>query len=241
MDKEEKIIQTGNEFQLAYELAKKDYDYEEIMINLVGTDNIKKHISIINLKSIRNERDAKILVSNMINEEGIIRESVANKVSELIKDNRYKEYFQSEEIIEVIIKAINDMNPNVSRIVSGFLDKFEEQGIILNRLIEKGLKVSKDLEEYKKNDRKEKSYKKNKKQFELYWSLEGIANLRIGDIGEDLKELLRYGSLYEDYTIREKVAKIITKIEEERRDKDIKEIENKLRQDNNFYVKRYIK
>ena len=241
MDKEEKIIQTGNEFQLAYELAKKDYDYEEIMINLVGTDNIKKHISIINLKSIRNERDAKILVSNMINEEGIIRESVANKVSELIKDNRYKEYFQSEEIIEVIIKAINDMNPNVSRIVSGFLDKFEEQGIILNRLIEKGLKVSKDLEEYKKNDRKEKSYKKNKKQFELYWSLEGIANLRIGDIGEDLKELLRYGSLYEDYTIREKVAKIITKIEEERIDKDIKEIENKLRQDNNFYVKRYIK
>lgn len=241
MDKEEKIIQTGNEFQLAYELAKKDYDYEEIMINLVGTDNIKKHISIINLKSIRNERDAKILVSNMINEEGIIRESVANKVSELIKDNRYKEYFQSEEIIEVIIKAINDMNPNVSRIVSGFLDKFEGQGIILNRLIEKGLKVSKDLEEYKKNDRKEKSYKKNKKQFELYWSLEGIANLRIGDIGEDLKELLRYGSLYEDYTIREKVAKIITKIEEERRDKDIKEIENKLRQDNNFYVKRYIK
>lgn len=241
MDKREKIIQTGNEFQLAYELAKRDYDYEEIMINLVKTDNIKKHISIINLNEIRNEKDAKILVSNMINEEGIIRESVANKVSELIKDKRYNKYFQSYEIIEVIIKAVNDMNPNVSRIVSGFLDKFEEQEILLDRLIEKGLKVSKEIEEYKKNDRKEKSYKKNKKQFELYWSLEGIANLSIGVIGEDLKELLKYGSVYDDYTIREKVAKIIIKIEEKRRDKDIKEIENKLRLDNNFYVKRYIK
>ena len=87
-------------------------------------------------------------------------------------------------------------------------------------------------------ENKEKSKKNhviNKKIFHLYWCLEGLSIIIDDKIDKNVEEILKVCSDFYDYTIREKTAQILAKIKN-----PPSELLQKLKNDDNFYVKNQI-
>ena len=75
-----------------------------------------------------------------------------------------------------------------------------------------------------------------KKLFNLYWSLEALGELK-PNITKTLEDILQKTALFRDYTIREKTAMVLSLLEET--SITLEEIKTKLKNDDNFYVKRF--
>ena len=76
-----------------------------------------------------------------------------------------------------------------------------------------------------------------KKLFNLYWCLEALALIE-PKVDTELENILEQASKIRDYTIREKTAFVLSKIESS--SSKLNEIKSRLKTDDNFYVKRYI-
>lgn len=219
--------------QKAYNYCCDDFSHEELIAELSADDEIKKQLCIINLQKIDNYNDAKYLISNLTDKGGPIREVTAIKINEFMNDTEFYTYFQTEEIIDVFIKAITDINPTVSRNIIECLNKIENKKYLRQKLFEKIFLILDELKEFKEI----KSHLLNKKTFNLYWCLEALTNI-VSDIDlDDLESILSLTSTFNDYTIREKSAKILSKIEYT--NTTIKELIEKLKNDENIYVRRY--
>ena len=79
----------------AIKCCEDNYSHEDIIEVLKSDDDIKKQFCLIELKSINNQEEANILVHNLTNHSGPIRETSAFKIGELIFQNEYKKYFQT--------------------------------------------------------------------------------------------------------------------------------------------------
>ncbi len=78
-----------------------------------------------------------------------------------------------------------------------------------------------------------KNHAKNKIVFNLYWALEALYYTDCNNFTQEkLLDILNFTSGYIDYTIREKTAKILSKMNEQPSD-----LLQKLKNDKNFYVK----
>ena len=103
----------------------------------------------------------------------------------------------------------------------------------LPELIKKSLELALKVQNF---DLQEGKYKINKEVFKLYWYLETIYVFAASVNTADLKNLLNSTKSINEYTIREKTAKILSK---NFNDKDLDNIRQLLKNDTNYYVRRF--
>ena len=225
----------------AYNLTLKDYTKDEI-IDILSKDELEiKPVAIINLKSIDNDFEAKLLLRHLTGIDSRIREVVSYMLYELsIKDKTFTEYYKDENSKEILLKSILDINPNVVRNIITFIKSSETlKKELKDKIISKTNEVIKSLSVFVREDspfrenmeKSEKNHAKNKLTFNLYWLLEAISILDIDDI-ENLEDILTKTSSFLDYTIREKTAQILSKMTN-----PPEKLLRKLKNDENMYVK----
>ena len=238
MINDKNIIPFDNEIQNAFYLASKTFEYDDIIQKLKSNDNKNKAIYILNLNDIKTNDDSNLFFNHLVGYPNDIREACAFKLNEFLKgsieNNTYKLLVENENAINILSKAINDINPSICRIVIKTLKKFKKQTEFQNIITKKSLDII--------NDENiltiKKGYKINKQMFALYWNLEALCNLKL-KFNNDLNEvIIKCANMDEFYTIREKIAKIIVSNPQFNFEK-IKDIKAKLQYDSNFYVRRF--
>lgn len=225
----------NSDFNIALELSEKDSDYESIILLLQSDKIVEKQIAVLKLNEIKSKEDAKILVSNLINQDGKIREVVAFKLTELSKNPKYFDFLCNNDLFPTYLKGITDINGNICRQVVEFTntlaknDEFREYFCI-----NLPKQINSIWEEIEKLDLSSMQYVVSKRNFQLYWSLEALYNYAT-DIDANILNpiLFKTGEFY-DYTIREKTAKIVAKLD----NSELNNLKEKLKNDENYYVRR---
>lgn len=232
------IIQTDKDKSTKLNIFNMCYEYKkaDIIRILSENDDDKKILALINVKSIDNEFEAGLILSHLIEQNGRIREAASFVLSEFCPDK----FVINKKSKEIIVKGLLDINPNVVRNVIFFIEQSEIlKDDLIEHVIEKTNEILKNLSQFIKEDspylknasKNFKNHAKNKLTFNLYWLLETISILNVNKI-ENLEIILTETSRFIDYTIREKTAKILSKME-------VKppELLRKLKNDENMYVK----
>lgn len=222
-------------FNAAMKMSSEKYDYNELISFLHSEKIVEKQIAILELNGIKSKKDAQSLVSNLVGQDGKIREAVAFKINELAQNPEYIGFFSDGKIFDILLQGIMDINGNVCRQIVGgkwFTDKsFQEY--LCDKLPESIIGL---LDEIEKIDLKSKQYVISKRNFQLYWCLEALYNvIDIIDF-EKIRSIIFKTCCFHDYTIREKTAKIVAKID----NFELNELKEKLRNDENYYVRRYL-
>ena len=204
--------------------------HENIINELYNDNNLKKQLCLIELQNVKNQKEADILVYNLTEHSTPIREAASFKIYELIQKVENKNFFQTKDIIEILIKSITDINPTISRNAVEIIKYIKDKQYIYKTILKEINKTIDEIELIKKN----RSYELNKKNFKLYWFLEGLTCIsqEIEPL-EELTNILEKTAGYEDYTIREKTAKLAKALE-------LTNIINILNKDENIYVKRHL-
>jgi len=209
------------------------YSHEDIINELTLDNDIKKQLCIIELEKVNSQEEANILVSNLTQHSGPIRETTSAKILDLIVSDNYKNYFQTKEILDILTKGITDINPTVSRNVVEIIKYVEDSDYLVRNIIKEINQTFKEMEDVKKY----RSYDLNKKNFNLYWNLEALISLSNKIIlNEELVKIIEITSDINDYTIREKTAKFVYLFKE---NDLLKKIIEKLKTDENIYVSKY--
>ena len=218
----------------AVEYCAMDYTHEDLIKELSGDNELKKQFCIIQINEINNQYEADMLVYNLTDKPGPIRETASFKILELIKQNNFKHFFQKKSILDIFIKAIVDINPSVSRNIIEILPFVDDSGYLYSKIIGEILKTQIAIKDIPDN----KSYLLNKKNFNLYWNLEAITSIS-GKITADdtLFNILKNTAVSKDYTIREKTAKAAFYLS--KKNDIFIQILNLLANDTNMYVRRY--
>lgn len=208
------------------------YNYDDL-INLLNSENIKeKHFAVLELAEIRSEQDAKLLVSNLVGQDGKIREAVAFKINEFFKNPDFAKFFINEENFAVFLQGIMDINGNVCRHICT-LDCEEFNQYLSQNLSSEIDAILARIKELTN----EKQYVISKRNFQLYWCLEALYNVIDKVEFAQIKDILFATADFNDYTIREKTAKIVAKLD----NSELSELKEKLKEDENYYVRRYLK
>ncbi|MCM1265671.1 MAG: hypothetical protein NC200_05675 [Candidatus Gastranaerophilales bacterium] len=220
-------------FDKALELCSNSYSNEEL-ICFLKTGNIpEKQYAALEISELNSFDDAEIFLSNLINCDGKIREAVAQKFTELVLNETYREYFS--KFPDILAKSTIDINANISRMVIDSL-------VLLKNFDDFGKQYAKALvvyiqESFDGLDKivyKDKKYTINKQLFKLYWCLEGLNHYyQYVDINI-LEQILKRAMSLSEYTIREKAAQLLTKSDLSERLPGLTEI---LKNDSNYYVR----
>ena len=230
-----------NDFEKAYNFINKKLTNKEIRQILENGTDIEKSAVILNLIYIDNENTAELLIKNLTNQSGPVREAAAFKLSELMPD--FKQYFQNKKMLDTIINSLNDVNPNVVRFMLRTLEFIDNKLYIFNSLLEKTKKIFDEISD-KPRRGKAQEHIFTKKCFKIYWSLEAIKKIiylkydiimEDNCLREDFYELIKNLSEIGEYTIREKIAQIVNLREIE----EFSKIKELLNNDNNYFVKRH--
>lgn len=224
----------------ALEIIQKPYEKNEILSLLENGDEFEKPVAIMALENLCNKNEADLLINNLTGCDGRIREASALKISEFLRNSETAAYFFDEHSLETILNGIMDINPNVGRaLIDGIKECQPLQKLILPKLIDRILNIIEKLKAlsdtpYADNKLKNtKNHAKNKIVFNLYWALEALYYTDFNNFTQEkLLDILNFTSGYIDYTIREKAAKILSKMNEQPSD-----LLQKLKNDKNFYVK----
>ena len=224
-----------NMLNLAFKYCTEDYTHSELINELYHDDDLKKQFCLIELKKIDSQNEADAIVYNLTGKSGPVREAASFKILELIQNPEYKQFFQSNNIIDTFVKAVVDINPSVSRNmvqVIKFVDNFD---YLYEKIIEQINHTLNKMDEIKQN----RSYTTNKNNFNLYWNLEALINISNKiNADEKLLNILRITAKSNDYTIREKTAKTANKLSD--RFCTFNAILEILQDDTNIYVKKYL-
>lgn len=206
-------------------------DYEDLIGLLCCEDIKRKHFAVLELEEICSEQDAKLLVSNLVGQDGKIREAVAFKINEFFKSPDLAKFFINEDNFALFLQGIMDINGNVCRHICAL--ECEEFNQYLSQKLPS--EIDTILARIKKLEADEKQYVISKRNFQLYWCLEALCNVIDKVDFNKIKNILFATAEFQDYTIREKTAKIITKLD----NLELDELKEKLKNDENYYVRRY--
>ncbi len=229
-------IQILKEIENAALLCEKDYTRDDIfcVLRFDSVSNpeidIEKQICILKLDTILTQEEADLLAFHQTGQHGLIREACSQKINEFMKNPLCLKFFQTKEISLILLKAVNDINPNICRTIIEVLPFIEDKDYFLHNLYERFEEVFEELEKLKRSN----WY--TKKLFNLYWCLEALAVLQ-APVNERLEAVLERCSRFRDYTIREKTAMVISLLQQS--SPVIESIKEILKNDENFYVKRY--
>lgn len=230
-------ITPDENFNKAYSLLNEKHSYEDL-INMLKNGNIpERQLAALILEDIKSVADAEVVVSNLTGQDGKIREAVALKVNEFMNNQALIDYFQSEEIYGFFLHAIIDINGNVCRNIISAISNLKSNEnfckFFCPKLVTQALDI---LDKIKDFHFQEGKYKVNKEVFKLYWYLETIYEFSDFINFSKLKEIIILSAAINEYTIREKAAKILTK---NFVDDDLEKTKNSLKSDKNYYVRRY--
>ena len=219
----------------AVKYCEENFLHEDIINILYTDDDLKKQLCLIELSKVNSQKEADILVFNLTGHSGPVRETASYKILDLIQKKEYNSYFQTEKIRETFVKAIVDINPSVSRNAVEIIKYVDNAEFLYEEIIKEINKTLESLDDIKQN----RSYIANKKNFNLYWNLEALISLsnRI-NAGNELIEILQKTALSNDYTIREKTAKAA--VEFVKTNKNFNVVIEKLKDDENVYVKKHL-
>lgn len=216
------------------------WEYQEL-INLLSSDKISdKQFAILELTEIRSMEDAQKLVYNLVGQDGKVREACAHKINELTQNDNYINYFLDITIYKTLLQGILDVNGNVCRqIINSRITEDESfRQYLYEKLPERITKILTQIEETNalSDNFKQKKYETAKQNFQLYWCLEALYLCARRIEVEKLQKILFKTGTFSDYTIREKTAKVLTKIDNPLFD----ELKIKLSKDENYYVRRFL-
>ncbi len=224
-------------FNKAVELIEKDLSHSELISMLENGNLTEKQIAALRLDFITSEKDATILINNLTGQDGKIREAVSLKINEFMSDNNLLQYFNNTQSYDIFLDAIVDINANICRniisAVSNLKNNSEFSTYFTRKLTEKTFAL---LDIIKDFDFQEGKYKINKEVFKLYWCLETIYNFAENIDFEVLKKILLTAKNINEYTIREKTAKILAKNFD---DIELQNARQELKHDKNYYVRRF--
>ena len=225
-------------FKKALELYKETFSHEEL-ISMIKTGNIvQKQISILRLDNIYSKEDADILMNNLTGQDGKIREAVSFRLKEFLRQTNYHEFFLEEKYYDIFLNAIIDINGNICRNTIAAVSSLNICPHFSNHFCDKLINLTETLtDEVNKFDFKEGKYKVNKAIFKLYWCLETVCEF-VDCINYDkIKEIILKSKSVQEYTIREKTAKILSKTN---CDTELAAIKKELNNDANCFVRRYV-
>ena len=138
---------------------------------------------------------------------------------------------------DVFLQAIIDINGNICRNIIAAIDNLKIYPEFCEYFTTQLTNLTKDLiRKVGEFDLSDGKYKVNKEVFKLYWCLETIYQFTNSINSAILKEILQETKSVGDYTIREKTAKILSKLT---CDEDLNEIKLQLKNDKNYYVRRF--
>ncbi len=224
-------------FEKAINLYEKNLEYDDLISLLESEKVVDKQIAVLRLNTIKSEKDAQILVSNLTGQDGKVREAVSFKLNEFMADNELVKYFQNPANFETFFNATLDINGNICRntisAISNIKNNHDFAISFCKILVETIYKLLDNIEKF---DLQEGKYKVNKEIFKLYWCLEDMYEFIDFININDVKSILSRTKCINEYTIREKTAKILTK---NFSDNVLLKIKEELKQDKNYYVKRY--
>lgn len=225
MSDAEKIVKLTEK---ACSFCSREFSYDELFAFLKNGSDDEKQICILKIPCVKNQKDADLLLSHLTNQHGTVREAVAEKINELMKKESGS-FFQTPYAMEKFLCAVNDVNPNICRMIIEILPFLCEKKDFLKSLYKKTQEVLNEAEILNVRNR---SHLYTKKIFNLYWCLEAISQI-VESADEDLKSIVEKTYCSEEYTVREKTAKILKKINSV----DFKDYLFSLENDENFYVR----
>ncbi len=224
-------------FTQALRMYEQNYSQEELYAFLENGNIVQKQISALKLEGVFSSRQAKILVSNLTGQDGKIREAVSLRLKEFMSEPEMLQYFMNLSNYDVFLDAVIDINGNICRNVIGAIInlKSDEEfcSCFCPKLVELTFELLDKVESFDFQDGK---YKINKEVFKLYWCLETIFEFKDKIQFAKLKQILLRSKNIEEYTIREKAAKILATGFD---DSELVEAQHELQNDRNYYVKRY--
>lgn len=224
-------------FKQALNLCENNYSHSELLEFLQSGNIVQKQLSALKLKTINSQNEAQILVSNLVGQDGKIREAVSLRLNEFMSNPKTLEYFESPGNYQIFLAAIIDINGNICRNVIGAISHLKNNENFCNQFCQELVILTKDLlGKIEKDDFFEGKYKVNKEVFKLYWCLETIYVFWDKIKFEDLKEIILRTKDIQEYTIREKAAKILTR---NFSDPELLKAKEALKNDSNYYVRRF--
>ena len=224
-------------FTQALKLYEQDYSHEELIKLLESGNIVQKQIAALRLEGINSDSDADILISNLKGQDGKIREAVSLRLNEFMGQEQFLKFFKNKNHYQTYLDAVIDINANICRnvicAISNLKTDEEFCNIFCKKLTDLTFNLLDKIETFNFQDGK---YKVNKEVFKLYWCLETIYEFYNKVKFNDLKQILLRSKNIEEYTIREKAAKILSLGFE---DPDLKRAQAELKNDRNYYVRRF--
>ncbi len=224
-------------FSQALNFLETEYSHKELLEFLKTGNIVQKQIATLRLQQIASIEDAQILVSNLVGQDGKIREAVSLRLDEFMSNSQYIEYFKTPQNYNIFLDAIIDINGNICRnvisAISNLRNNEEFCNLFCNGLVNLSMNLLDTIEQI---DFFQGKYKVNKEVFKLYWCLETAYAFADKIDFEDLKEIVLRAKNIDEYTIREKTAKILSLGFD---DSDLQLAQKELKKDTNYYVRRF--
>ena len=232
-DSFETLIEKHNQdFNTALNIYENNYSHEDLIEFLKSGSVAQKQAAALKLETINNQNEAQIFIRNLTGCDGKIREAISFRLPEFVKKN--PEFFT--QYTDILLDAIIDINGNICRnTISSlkFLKNDEQfQKDFCTKLCKNTLNLAKKAKTFDIQDGK---YKINKEIFKLYWYLETMSEFTEYIDKSSLLDIIMETKSIFDYTIREKTAKILSKLEQYQ---EFSEIRKELKEDKNYYVRR---
>lgn len=224
-DTEENI----SNFDECFKFFERDLSHDELYTGLRDGNIAQKQLSCVRIESCGNAEQAEILMNNLTGIDGKVRETVSFKLKTFVAQR--PELFARVDFYDIFLDAIIDINGNICRNIICALEPLTSDSTFceyfIENVIQRALAVTSTIENFEYKDRK---YVTNKEVFKLYWYLETLGIF--SEIpAEELFPILERTAKIEEYTIREKTARLLSKLPPEMAEKL-----DGLNFDNNFYV-----
>lgn len=212
----------------------------ELFSFLSDSDEVKNQIALLNIQNISSIAEAEKIVFTLTEHSSETREYCAFLVNRLMKQKENQKYFSGDLIFKKFEKAIFDVNPKVCRKILEILPYYKDLEKLFPTMIQNSFSLIAELQE--KN--KDKNYQYNTKSFHLYWHIFAIGitmnNMFFRKYYDKLISLIEQLSAFNEYTLREKAAFLSNKMIAIECSDALKELVQKLQNDENFYVKESI-
>lgn len=225
--------ENNSDFNNALLLYDKNFSHEDLINLLKDGTVIERQYAALTLDKICDSDEALILLKNLVGVDGKIREAAALKISELTKIS--PELFFNENTYHFFSEATIDIDGNVCRLAIDSAQNLSSNTQFSIFYSEQMLSIiNAALDEISKFTFRDKKYKINKQVFKIYWCLEALSVFyKFVDI-DKLLDLLIICSNLQEYTIREKCAKITLTLG---KNSKTKPLFDKLEADDNYYVR----
>ncbi len=221
------------DFNSAVALCEKEFSHDELILLLQNGTVIERQYGALNLDCVKTDAEAKILLSNLVGVDGKIREAVALKTFELTKST--PDLFLSKENFEIFSNATIDIDGNVCRLAISSACNLKSNKEFSLYYAQKMIEIIDiALDEISKFTFRDKKYKINKQIFKIYWCLEALIDFYPYVKEEKLQNILKKCSKLQEYTVREKCAKILCLCD---LNSDMQILFDKLKNDENYYVR----